>query len=564
MLIDLTSEERQRVISDLHHASAPNLSFAILIMLSTAIAAFGLLANSTAVVIGAMLIAPLMGPIFGITLSLIRGERRFLFSALAAEALGVVMAVGLAVLIGLIPLRPELGSEILSRTQPTLFDLLIALFSGFAGAFAILNPRVSPTIAGVAIATALVPPLAACGLCLSGGHWRLGFGAFLLFFVNFLAIQFSAAVVFLLANIGERPGSKGSGRLSVFLLRFGPGLAMLLVLGVFLTKVLVGIVTQRRIEARLSASLARLLGTSQGAQLNASHFAQKDGAWEYIAEVVTPQQFEPAVVGQFEDELAGELHRKVHLILRSLISRDYDRAGPVFISDSEREGLTARQAQAELLQQVSAGLTRGIKDVDGASLTDLRRDESAPGLSFTAVVQSPTIIEPDKVAQLTALLQRQLGQQVGLVVRTILTHDADSTRYVYVPAASAPQPTPEQLAFQALLEGKIRQTLPGIIGGTVLTAVQFSPDSAGTQVTAQVTAPRTVTPGEVGKLQDALRAAVRPDIRLVVQTTVQASASAEGYVVAPPPPAAPPSGDLPAGPPAPAKPDAPATSGQGT
>jgi uncharacterized hydrophobic protein (TIGR00271 family) len=532
MLINLTNTEREGIIAGLHAASAPSLTFAVLMTLSTAIAAFGLLANSTAVVIGAMLIAPLMGPIFGITLSLIRGERNYLFKALLAETLGVLMAVGLAVLIGLIPLRPELGVEILSRTQPTLFDLLIALFSGLAGAFALLNPRISPTIAGVAIATALVPPLAACGICLAAGHWRLGGGAFLLFFVNFLAIQFAAAVVFLLANLegDAASGGRPRSRATLFLTRFGPGLALLLVIGVFLTQVLVGIVTRSRMESRLSGALARLLGTSQGAQLSASHFSQDGATWEYVAEVVTPQQFEPAIVGKFQDELTAEAGVDVHLILRSLISRDYDRSGPVFISDTERTGLSERQAEADLLRTVSEQLARGLGDVEGAVLTDVRRDESAPGLSFMAVVQSPAVIEPSKVGELKMLLERQLGRSTTLIVRTIQTRDADSDRFVLADKLTARPQSVSELAQQTLLETNLRTQLGKLLEGAELTELHFTQASAGLAVNATVTAPRIITAAEVGRLQAALRSSARADLRLTLKTIVQATADAQGYL----------------------------------
>lgn len=177
-ILTLTAETRSTVIRDVTDDAVPRSSFYVLVLLSTAIASYGLLANSTAVVIGAMLIAPLMGPIYGIALGLLREDRRLFFAAMLSEAIGIVLAVGLAFLIGSLPLRPDFGSEIMVRTRPNLYDLVVAIVAGVAGAYARSSERISPTLPGVAIATALVPPLAVCGLCLSDARWDAAFKPF--------------------------------------------------------------------------------------------------------------------------------------------------------------------------------------------------------------------------------------------------------------------------------------------------------------------------------------------------------------------------------------------------
>ena len=113
----MTPEARQRACKRIIEPAKPSGSFYLLVCLSAIIATFGLLANSTAVVIGAMLVAPLMGPIFGIALSLSTGDGRLLKTAFFAEIVGIALAIALPAIIGLIPLRPEFGSEILVRNQ---------------------------------------------------------------------------------------------------------------------------------------------------------------------------------------------------------------------------------------------------------------------------------------------------------------------------------------------------------------------------------------------------------------------------------------------------------------
>jgi hypothetical protein len=440
------------------------------------------------------------------------------------------MAVALGYLIGMIPLRPGFGPEILSRTQPTLFDLLIAFFSGLAGAYALVNPRVSPGIAGVAIATAIVPPLATCGLCLANRQPVQAGGAFLLFLVNFLAIQFSAASVFMLANLEERPEALIRGRLGRFLVKFGPGLALLIALGVFLTNVLVGIVNSRKIEEQVTRHLSELLSANQGAQLDALKLDRKPQVWQLTAEVMTPQAFTPEAVATFEDELGKRLTRPLHLVLRSLITRDCDREGPVFISETERLGLDASQKEAQLLQEVSTVLGREVRDLPGTSLTDLRRDESGQGLAFLAVVQAPSAVIPERVGQLEDAVKRQLGRPVRLVVRTIQTRDTDSQGFLLTDRGQLPEASPAEVELKRKVEASISSHLDVLPEGASLAELRFVTPSEGLSISATFRAFRAITPDEVQRLQHALRLEVQRELVLTVHTAVQASATAEEYV----------------------------------
>ena len=144
----MPQEQRRVIYQKITDLSSPSPSFHLMVCLSTIIAAFGLLSNSVAVVIGAMLVAPLMGPIFGIALSLSTGNSSLLRRALVAEIIGIMMAVGLSYIIGLVPIRPDFGSEILARTQPTIYDIIVALASGLAGAYALVDEKISPALPG--------------------------------------------------------------------------------------------------------------------------------------------------------------------------------------------------------------------------------------------------------------------------------------------------------------------------------------------------------------------------------------------------------------------------------
>ena len=178
--------------------------FFALMGFATAIAAFGIIADSTAVVIGAMLVAPLMTPLMGTSLSMVMGwPRRVAMSGLVALG-GIGLAIGLSILFGWlyqIEISPELNTQVASRIAPTLVDLVIAIAAGGAGAFAMSRPDVSDSLPGVAVAIALVPPLAVIGLMISQNNWFEAIGALLLFTTNLVAILLVGALVFVMTGV---------------------------------------------------------------------------------------------------------------------------------------------------------------------------------------------------------------------------------------------------------------------------------------------------------------------------------------------------------------------------
>lgn len=168
--------------------------YSFMVTMSCAIAILGLLLSSPAVVIGAMLISPLMGPIMSLGFSLCIVDLRQMRKALIAIVLGFIFSVGIAAFIVLISPITDPTPEILARTKPNLFDLLVAIFSGMAGGYATIRQK-GATIVGVAIATALMPPLAVVGYGIATATWPIAQGAFFLFMTNLLAISLSVTLM---------------------------------------------------------------------------------------------------------------------------------------------------------------------------------------------------------------------------------------------------------------------------------------------------------------------------------------------------------------------------------
>jgi uncharacterized hydrophobic protein (TIGR00271 family) len=198
----LDREHRVSLVERIQSNSAWDFDFIALLCLSTLIAGLGLIRNSASVVIGAMLVAPLMTPIVGAGLGLAHGNVRLIKSALQTVLRGFATAFVIGIVLGLLT-SPEMTSEIESRGAPTVLDLVVALVSGVAAAYALGRPNLLSALPGVAIAAALVPPLAASGIALSLGDWWHAKGALLLFLTNIVAIILGTTTTFW--SVGIRP-----------------------------------------------------------------------------------------------------------------------------------------------------------------------------------------------------------------------------------------------------------------------------------------------------------------------------------------------------------------------
>ena len=174
------------------------------LMFAIAVASIGLNVNSTAVVIGAMLISPLMGPIVGVGYGLAVGDTALIRQAVRNIMVFVAISLVTATLYFLLTPLKEAQSELLARTQPTLWDVLIAFFGGSAGIVALTRKEGGNTIPGVAIATALMPPLCTAGYGLAHGNWQYFFGASYLFAINCVFIAFSTLLFSKLLKLPRR------------------------------------------------------------------------------------------------------------------------------------------------------------------------------------------------------------------------------------------------------------------------------------------------------------------------------------------------------------------------
>lgn len=186
----------------LWRASNPTMNYNVRIGVSAIISTVGLLTNNTATIIGAMIVAPLMGPINSMAFAFSLGNQRLLRHSFLSLSIGVGITVALAYLIALLSGLHSLNGEILSRVRPTLLDLVVALAAGAAGAFANAKQSVADALPGVAIAVALAPPLCVVGIGIAMGSTLVFQGSMLLFLTNLAGILFSGTVVFIWQEYG--------------------------------------------------------------------------------------------------------------------------------------------------------------------------------------------------------------------------------------------------------------------------------------------------------------------------------------------------------------------------
>lgn len=319
-------DKRSAIHKSIASGAALSASYLAMNVAAALIAGFGLMENSPAVIIGAMLIAMLYGPIVGIGLGLAEADLQLLGRSLLAEIVGAVCVLAAGFLIGVASRDLTIGNEILARTSPSMVDLLVALVGGLAGGFTFVSAGLSGVVVGVAIATSLVPPLTTCGILLARQSPSLAAGAFLLFLANFAAIALGAMLTFLLA--GHRPAAADKAK-KVLVPRL-VCLALGLLLAFHLNGTLRRTSAQSILKSNVRKALAQEIEKIPGARLVDVTLAQSNGKLSLWAVARTPQPISPEQVAHLNDLANGVTGRDVALTMRSVITAETTRFGNVY------------------------------------------------------------------------------------------------------------------------------------------------------------------------------------------------------------------------------------------
>lgn len=326
ILKPLPLASRKEIIDDITPMASPGFDYYLMVVLSCSIATLGLIINSPAVIIGAMLLAPLMSPIIGIGLASIIGDARILRSSMIALFGGSALAIALSFFLTLenklLPFvsLQVIPAEILSRTRPTPIDLIIALAGGIAAAYALTKPNLSAALPGVAIATALMPPLCTIGTGLALGRLDIAGGATLLFITNAITIAFASAFVFFLRGFSASARRTGQ-RLPRSLIISAILVVLLLIpLTFFSVKLFREAADNRMINQVVSLEVGKL----PGARLLDINTVREENNLAIVITIRTRKAINYDAVVKLQENIVAALDRPISLKIEQVIAEELD------------------------------------------------------------------------------------------------------------------------------------------------------------------------------------------------------------------------------------------------
>ena len=447
----LSKAERQDSCQTISTNASPGPSYYVLIVLSSLISAYGLVSNSTATVIGAMIVAPLMGPILGLALSTVLGDYKMFRRSLVAEVSGVVAVILAGIFVALIVGVSQIDfslSEIAGRTRPTLYDLAIGLAAGFAGGYCTVHPKLRSSVAGVAIAVALVPPLAVTGLTTAGWAagelgWKPAFGSFMLFFTNLLTIELASGLVFTFSGFKRKKDSESRASFRKPLIVK----AILLILtGWFLSNQLHTLIRERLGLHRSRLVLETSLSEISGADLDSIEAHLSEDVLTVSAVVGSRTPIEPEMVARFEKVMAEKISEEVpgvatKLVIRTVSSTYASPKGYLF-EPRKREPEPSEIRVRELEQ----GLRKQVARYPGVEMVNFQlqsaNSEKKDGVTTTPVsltVRSPYDLPPRLVAEIEDQVNAHLSQdpvfkgfRYSLTISALSVKKADRVKSVTI------------------------------------------------------------------------------------------------------------------------------------
>lgn len=349
----IASVDQVEVINERRQDSDLSPRYLFMSAMSAGIAVLGLLLSSPAVVIGAMLLSPLMGPIIGLGFALATGDYLWIRQASRSLLYGVVLSIILCAFIVLVSPLQTITPEIASRTRPNLFDLGVALFSALAGAYAMIRGR-EGTIVGVAIATALMPPLAVVGFGLATLNWTVFSGSLLLFFTNLMTIALTAALMARLYGFSTRLSKKQTHLQTALIVTAFVALAIPLGLALF------GVAKEAAATRQVNSAL---LKPFPDRALVSDFDLDLNGDPAKVSAVVLTPEIKAGISKQLEQELTAVLGRPVELTLTQVPVGNSAQAAELAQLERSRDAEAAARERADDLAERLA-LIAGVSSDD--------------------------------------------------------------------------------------------------------------------------------------------------------------------------------------------------------
>jgi uncharacterized hydrophobic protein (TIGR00271 family) len=416
----------QAVIKDIVQDVDISAGYFLTLTLANLIALSGLITNSAPVIIGAMLISPLMGPILSIGFAFVTGDRQIWRRSVKKIALSVAVTIVVAAFASAIsPLR-EITQEIVSRTRPNLYDLIIAFLAGSAGAAALCTKRNYLTIVpGVAIATAVIPPLSVAGFGAGIGNVNILLGGFFLFFTNFVAIIIATTVVFFI--YGFRPRMVTDLDVTQLRKRIAYLAVVFIVISIPLIYTLHASIAEIHIRRVLSKQLQSAFDREKQSHLSTFNYAKKQDAIDVNVVINTIDYLNDADVAGAEKTISEALGQKVRLNVEQVKVqpgglRKVEVQAPIPAIAPPRPPMEVIKASREnaisVVRQSSEKVDKIIAPSSIADFTVSFHDKTFT-VSIAMKIRRDTPVSEEERAWIRRMIASELNLPVDLSVETV-------------------------------------------------------------------------------------------------------------------------------------------------
>lgn len=409
----------QAVIKSIYAEVEVTAGYFVTLTLANLIALSGLINNSAPVIIGAMLISPLMGPILSFGFAFITGVEMVLKQAVRKITISVALTIVVAAIASFVSPLQEITTEIVSRTKPNIYDLAIAFLSGTAGAVAICTKKNYLTIVpGVAIATAVIPPLSVTGFGIGTGSLSIAFGGFFLFFTNFVAIIIATCAVFYF--YGFRPHMISEADLVYLKKRVMLLAGVLFIISIPLIYTLHKSITEITMQKKISGLLKRELDREKKSRLQTFSYLENKGALEISAVVNTVDYIRDEALEDIEKDIGASLETTVKLNL------DQIKVQPRGLKETVVTAVAPPKPPWEVLRASREDVVKVLKKTTGrveklllpSPVIDFQIGftDKSPDVAIGLIIKRDAPLSPDQILLLKRLIADELGLPVNLTV----------------------------------------------------------------------------------------------------------------------------------------------------
>lgn len=415
------------VIKDIYAEADISVGYFAILSFANLIALSGLITNSAPVIIGAMLISPLMGPILSFGFAFITGEEVAWKRSVKKIAISIFLTIVLASIATFFSPLKDITGEIISRTRPNLYDLIIAFMSGIVGAVALCTKKNYLTIVpGVAIATAVIPPLSVTGFGIGLLNFRIAFGGFFLFFTNFVAIIISTCIVFYM--YGFRPSIISEADLSHLKKRATVLALVLFLISIPLIYTLHESISEVKLRQNIHSSLKKEFNKKHRSSLSTfSYYRKKTGTLEINAVINTVNYMKHNDITDAENRLREKIEGDIKLNLDQVkvqpggLSEEVVASTLPTITPLRRPSDILKSSRESVISVMRQSSEKIEKIISPSTIADMYVGfhDKIFKVAISMKIKRDTPLSEEEILWLKKMLSSELNLPVDLSIETI-------------------------------------------------------------------------------------------------------------------------------------------------